>query len=102
MNIYRQLEALPKFKRAVLSMGSFDGVHLGHQHITKQLIQLAEARDGETVLLTFDPHPRIVLAQKKGEQSSPYSLIILILTLPCQNLLSLTNYLLNIKKILVN
>lgn len=70
MNIYRQLEALPKFKRAVLSMGSFDGVHLGHQHITKQLVQLAEARDGETVLLTFDPHPRIVLAQKKGEQSS--------------------------------
>lgn len=44
-----------------MTIGTFDGVHLGHRSIIQQLKQLAEAVDGETVLLTFYPHPRMVL-----------------------------------------
>lgn len=45
----------------MVTIGTFDGVHLGHRSIIQQLKQLAEAVDGETVLLTFYPHPRMVL-----------------------------------------
>jgi len=47
--------------RPVLTTGTFDGVHLGHQKILKRLIELAKREDGESVLFTFHPHPRMVL-----------------------------------------
>lgn len=61
MLIHRDLTQLPAFKRAVITIGTFDGVHTGHRHIIRQLQQAAEACDGETVIVTFDPHPREVL-----------------------------------------
>ncbi len=67
MKIHKDLNHLDSFKNAVLTIGSFDGVHRGHQHIIHRLQQIAQTIEGETVLLTFDPHPRIVLAQEKGE-----------------------------------
>jgi len=70
MNIYYQLNSLPKFTNAVLTIGSFDGVHKGHQHIITQLSELAYSISGETVLLTFDPHPRIVLAEQQEKAPS--------------------------------
>lgn len=42
-------------------MGTFDGVHLGHMSILEKLIQIAEKNNGETIVVTFEPHPRIVL-----------------------------------------
>lgn len=68
MKIYRDLNQLPIFKNAVLTIGSFDGVHCGHQHIIKHLCDIAAEIGGETVLLTFYPHPRIELALQKGEK----------------------------------
>lgn len=47
--------------RPVLTTGTFDGVHLGHQTILKRLIELAKREGGESVLFTFHPHPRMVL-----------------------------------------
>ncbi|WP_462318969.1 bifunctional riboflavin kinase/FAD synthetase [Marinilabilia sp.] len=50
-------------KRPVLTMGMFDGVHLGHLSLLSQVVEKAHAIDGESVVLTFWPHPRIVLGQ---------------------------------------
>lgn len=61
MHIHRDLTHLPAFRRAVITIGTFDGVHTGHRHIIQQLQQAATACDGETVIITFDPHPREVL-----------------------------------------
>ncbi|MEM9920324.1 MAG: bifunctional riboflavin kinase/FAD synthetase [Bacteroidota bacterium] len=61
MNVYHKLAELPRFKNAVLTIGSFDGVHKGHQQILQRVNQLARENDGESVLITFHPHPRLVL-----------------------------------------
>ena len=69
MKIYRELEQLPTFKNAVLTIGSFDGVHPGHRHIIEEMQREAQKLNGETVLITFYPHPRIALAEQKGAHS---------------------------------
>lgn len=61
MAVFHDLTALPSFKNAVLTIGSFDGVHLGHRRILEQVTARAAALSGEAVLLTFDPHPRKIL-----------------------------------------
>jgi len=61
MRIFRDIENLPAFFNPVVSIGSFDGVHLGHQEILKVMTERAQETDGETVLLTFWPHPRMIL-----------------------------------------
>ena len=48
-------------KNAVVTTGSFDGVHIGHKEIIKRINQRAEEIGGESVVVTFHPHPRIVL-----------------------------------------
>lgn len=62
MQVHRDLKKLPAFRNAVITIGTFDGVHTGHQHILRQLQEAAHACNGETVIITFDPHPREVLA----------------------------------------
>lgn len=61
MKIHKGLDNLPIFNNAVLTIGTYDGVHFGHQQIIKRLNEIATEIDGESVLLTFDPHPRLVL-----------------------------------------
>ncbi|MCP4441861.1 MAG: bifunctional riboflavin kinase/FAD synthetase [Aureispira sp.] len=61
MKIHRALEQLPQIKNAVITIGSFDGVHIGHQQIINRINEIAQAIDGESVLITFHPHPRIAL-----------------------------------------
>jgi len=61
MKVYRSLEEFTPLENAIVTQGTFDGVHLGHQKILRQLKNLAEIEGGETVLLTFFPHPRMVL-----------------------------------------
>ena len=61
MQIHYGLDKLPSFKNAVLTIGTYDGVHFGHQQIIKRLNDIAQEIDGESILLTFDPHPRLVL-----------------------------------------
>lgn len=64
MNIYRDLTGLPEFRNAIVTTGSFDGVHAGHQKILFKIRQLAAAYGGESVVITFDPHPREVIYPK--------------------------------------
>lgn len=61
MQIHKGLDKLPNIKNAVLTIGTYDGVHFGHQQIIKRINDIAHAINGESVMLTFDPHPRLVL-----------------------------------------
>lgn len=65
MKVFYDTQQLPKFTNAVLTIGSYDGVHLGHQNIIKKINDLAHKINGESVLLTFHPHPRSVVDEKK-------------------------------------
>ena len=64
MNVFNDLNNLPAFQNAVLTIGSFDGVHSGHQQIIRQVNALAREVDGESVIITFHPHPRSVVYPK--------------------------------------
>ena len=61
IEVHSDLMHFPQFKNAVITIGTFDGVHLGHQQIIKQLKSEAASIGGETVIITFHPHPRIVV-----------------------------------------
>ncbi len=61
MKIYRNIEEFIPIDNAVVTIGTFDGVHIGHQKILDVLKECAKKIKGETVLLTFFPHPRMVL-----------------------------------------
>jgi riboflavin kinase/FMN adenylyltransferase len=61
MKIYHTLDDFSRLAYAVVTSGTFDGVHLGHQKILARLRETAEKNAGETVVLTFWPHPRLVL-----------------------------------------
>ena len=61
MNIYYSIDDFKNVKNPVVTTGTFDGVHLGHQKIISRLKNVAANENGETVLLTFFPHPRMVL-----------------------------------------
>lgn len=61
MKIYEGLADFSPVKNAVVTSGTFDGVHLGHQKILNRIREIARAIQGETVLITFWPHPRLVL-----------------------------------------
>jgi riboflavin kinase / FMN adenylyltransferase len=66
MKVYRSLQQLPVFTKAVISIGTFDGVHLGHQHIIRQMLQEAIETGGESVLISFYPHPRKILQPERN------------------------------------
>ncbi|MBC7554374.1 MAG: bifunctional riboflavin kinase/FAD synthetase [Taibaiella sp.] len=61
MAVYHNLHSLPRFHDAVLTVGTFDGVHKGHKAILNEVAAHAAAAGGESVLITFDPHPRKLL-----------------------------------------
>lgn len=61
MRVYYSINELPAFKGTVFTQGTFDGVHLGHQKILERVQAVARKSGGESVLLTFWPHPRLFL-----------------------------------------
>jgi len=61
MKIYHGIEDFAKLPYAVVTSGTFDGVHVGHQKILSRLREAATRNGGETVVITFWPHPRLVL-----------------------------------------
>lgn len=62
MKVHYDIESLPEFRNAVITIGTFDGVHQGHKKIIEKLKQEAELVGGETVIITFHPHPRKVVS----------------------------------------
>ncbi len=61
MKIYNSIFNLPNIQFPVVTIGMFDGVHIGHQQIFVQLIAKARENNGESIVITFDTHPRMVL-----------------------------------------
>ena len=61
MDVYRTLNAIPNIPDSVVTIGTFDGCHRGHQEIIKKVKSVAELKRAKSVLITFDPHPRHVL-----------------------------------------
>jgi len=62
MQVHRSIDSLPHFRNAVVTIGTFDGVHVGHRQIIDKLKQEAKDIKGETVIITFHPHPRKVVS----------------------------------------
>ncbi len=64
MKVYTDIEQLPVFNNAVITIGTFDGVHQGHCKILELLRSEANRVHGETVIITFNPHPRKIVTEK--------------------------------------
>lgn len=62
MKIYHSLESIGKLSNAVVTSGTFDGVHLGHQKLLTRLNEISDQSGGESFVLTFWPHPRMVIS----------------------------------------
>lgn len=61
MSVFYNISELSQVTNSIVTIGTFDGVHLGHQKIIKRLVELKQKQGGEIVLFTFDPHPRKIL-----------------------------------------
>lgn len=66
MEIVYGFDSLPKMQRPVATLGSFDGVHCGHRILLDEVARLAAETGGDSVVLTFEPHPRITLHNDEG------------------------------------
>jgi riboflavin kinase/FMN adenylyltransferase len=61
MRVFRDLHHLPAFRNAVITIGTFDGVHKGHQKLISRINDIAKEIGGESIIVTFHPHPRLVI-----------------------------------------
>ena len=61
MNVFTDPNQLPEFRNSVITIGSFDGVHQGHRKIISKINHIAKRIGGESVVITFHPHPRQVV-----------------------------------------
>ena len=71
MKVYYDIQTLPAFTNAVITIGTFDGLHNGHRKIIELMQREAAKVKGETVIITFDPHPRQIV----GKENNPVFLI---------------------------
>lgn len=62
MKVYHNIEDFKPLNHAIVTSGTFDGVHVGHQKILSRLKETAKNQNGETVVITFWPHPRLIVS----------------------------------------
>ena len=62
MKLARRIEEIPFNKNSIITVGTFDGVHLAHQNIIKKVVALAKEKNGRSVVVTFEPHPKEVVS----------------------------------------
>jgi len=65
MKIYCSIDGIPRQKNSILTIGTFDGIHLGHRKIIDELVRRAQKKKVRSVLITFSPHPQTVLKTRK-------------------------------------
>lgn len=63
MKVFYGFDGLPLFKKPIVTIGSYDGVHAGHRVLLRKVMDVAEKQEGESVVITFSPHPREILGQ---------------------------------------
>ena len=61
MKVYRKLSEFKPQSKSIVTVGTFDGVHIGHQKLLSTINNIAQVENGESILLTFSPHPRLIL-----------------------------------------
>ncbi len=66
MNVVRSLDELKRDKNSVVTVGTFDGIHRAHREIIREVVHRAKMREGRSVVVTFDPHPKEVVASERG------------------------------------
>jgi len=66
MNVVRSFEHLKREKNSVVTVGTFDGVHMAHREIIREVVHRAKMREGRSVVITFDPHPKEVVTSARG------------------------------------
>ena len=74
MQVIRNIKDFPKIDNVVVTNGTFDGCHIGHQKILQQLKESAKSIQGKSVVLTYWPHPRIVLDKENDNFKLLYSI----------------------------
>ena len=62
MNLARQISEIPFDKNSTITVGTFDGVHIAHQKIIKEVVARARQSNGRSVVVTFEPHPREIVS----------------------------------------
>lgn len=67
MKVYYNIQTFVGVKNPITTIGTFDGVHLGHQKIIRRLMEIKKEQGGETAIFTFDPHPRAILFPEKED-----------------------------------
>ena len=65
MRVFHGFENLPSFRSPAATVGSYDGVHSGHRVLLDRIRREAAAVGGESIVLTFDPHPRVTLGTQE-------------------------------------
>ena len=68
MYIFYSLSDFPMLDYAVVTSGTFDGLHLGHQKIIERLCQIAKEKQGKTIVITFFPQPRMILSKQEVKE----------------------------------
>lgn len=88
MGIFSDIRQLPAFHNPVLTIGTFDGVHLGHKAILNEVVKRAGEVNGESILITFEPHPRKLLFPDQPLQllTSPEQKYQLVTTIGIQHI----------------
>jgi riboflavin kinase/FMN adenylyltransferase len=66
VKVVHSLEEIVRDKNSVVTVGTFDGVHLAHQAIVRELLNRAKMREGRSLVLTFDPHPKEIVPSTRG------------------------------------
>ena len=69
IRVFHGFDALPHFVHPAVTVGSYDGVHRGHRALIERLVAEARAAGGESIVLTFEPHPRITLGRPSTRRS---------------------------------
>ncbi|MAI88705.1 MAG: hypothetical protein CMF98_06605 [Candidatus Marinimicrobia bacterium] len=76
MGCYRELDKIPSVKNTILTIGTFDGLHLGHQKILNKITNESNELNLKSVLITFDPKPSSILFKKKNDTLTPIKIKI--------------------------
>ena len=66
MKVLRSLDRVGRDKNSVVTVGMFDGIHRAHREIVREVVHRARMREGRSVVVTFDPHPKEVVASARG------------------------------------
>ncbi|HTR80121.1 MAG TPA: riboflavin biosynthesis protein RibF [Bacteroidota bacterium] len=67
MKVANSLSEIPHDQNSVVSVGTFDGVHLAHRKIIKEVVQRGQERNGRSVIVTFNPHPKEVVGKTRSD-----------------------------------